>query len=146
MKAYGPLLFASVAAFGNALFAAGQKKSLNVQNPFSFIFVAAVVCVSLTLLAVPLFGKADFGQVLKHNALWALVSGIGLFLTYLGFNLLYTHFGASQYALYAVISIITTSVVVGLLLFKEPFNIYHLLAIAFAVVSVFMYSLGQARL
>lgn len=146
MKVIGPVIFALIAAFGNALFATGQKKSLNVQNPFSFISLAALVCIVLTLLSVPLFGRANFLDVIKSNLVWAVVSGVGLFLTYIGFNLLYTRYGASQYVLYAVISILTTSVVVGVLIFKESFNSYHVLAALSAIVSIVFYSVGQARL
>jgi len=56
-----------------------------------------------TLLAAPLLGPTNYLSSLKENWIWAIISGLGLFLTCLGFNLLYTRYGASHYILYAVI-------------------------------------------
>jgi drug/metabolite transporter (DMT)-like permease len=73
-----------------------------------------------------------------------LLVGGGLFLTNLGFNLLYTRFGVSQYVLYAVLSILTTTVFIGLFWLHEPVNGYRLAAIVLALASVVLYSLGQS--
>lgn len=118
MNIYGPLIFALTAAIGNAMFAAGQKKAVAFDNPFTFIALAAMVCVFLTVAAAPLFGQPNYSSVAKANGWWAVLSGTGLFLTYLGFNLLYSKYGASNYILYAVLSIITTSIIVGVVIFK----------------------------
>ena len=72
------------------------------------------------------------------------MAGGGLFLTYLGFNLLYSRFGVSQYVLYAVLSIITTTVFVGIILLREPLNGYRIAAIVLALASIILYSLGQS--
>ena len=143
MKILGPLLFAFIAAFGNALFAAGQKKAIGFDNSFVFIALTVIVCVALTLLAAPLLGPTNYLSSLKENWIWAIVSGIGLFLTCLGFNLLYTKYGASHYILYAVISIITTAIVVGVVLFKESFNVYHWLAFGGSIITIFLFTLGN---
>ena len=143
MKILGPLLFALIAALGNAMFAAGQKKAIAFDNAFAFIALAAVVCVCLTILFAPLMGPPNYVAVAKQNGYWALLSGAGLFLTYVGFNLLYSKYGASNYILYAVLSIITTSVFVGVLWFKETFNIYHWLALGTAMVTVVLFSIGN---
>lgn len=143
MNLLGPLAFALIAALGNALFAAGQKKAVMLDNSFSFIALAALVCVLLTLLAAPMIGPTNYALALRQNGHWALLSGVGLFLTYLGFNLLYSHYGASNYILYAVLSIITTSLLVGVILFKENFNGYHWLAFGSSLVTVVLFSLGN---
>ncbi len=143
MKILGPLLFAFIAAFGNAMFAAGQKKAVVFDNTFTFIGLAAMVCVFLTFLFTPLLGAPNYIAVARENGLWAVLSGTGLFLTYLGFNLLYSKYGASNYILYAVLSIITTSIFVGVILFKETFNTYHWLAFFASIVTVVLFSIGN---
>ncbi len=39
MKMFGALLFAFIAAAGNAVFVYGQKKSSGVENPFVLLFL-----------------------------------------------------------------------------------------------------------
>lgn len=77
---------------------------------------------------------------------WILLSGCGLFLTYLGFNLLYRHFGATGYVYYAVLSIITTAIVVGVIIFRERFNLFHAASAAAAVIAIILYTAGQNAL
>ena len=143
MNVLGPLLFAMIAALGNAMFAAGQKKALIQESTFSFIVLAALVCVTLTSLAAPLLGPTHYERELRQNGWWAVLSGAGLFLTYLGFNLLYTHYGTSHYILYAVLSIITTSILVGVVLFRENFNVFHWLAFGCSILAVVLFSMGN---
>ncbi len=145
MKIFGALLFAFIGAAGNALFVYGQKKSSGIDNPFVFIFLMLIVCMTVTLAAVPFWGKADFRGVIKSNYIPLILSGIGLFITYIGFNLLYSRYGASEYILYAVISILTTSIFVGIYIFKEHLNYYHMMAVASAVATILFYSAGQAK-
>ena len=144
MNITGPLFFALIAAIGNAMFAAGQKKAVTFDNPFTFIALAAIVCVVITLAAAPLFGQPQYSTVAKENGGWAVLSGIGLFLTYLGFNLLYSKYGASNYILYAVLSIVTTSVIVGAIIFKESFNLYHWLALGTSIITIALFSIGNS--
>jgi len=73
------------------------------------------------------------------------LSGAGLFLTYLGFNLLYTRFGAAPYVVYAALAIITTTVGIGFLYLREPVNRYHVAAVVLAAAAVGLYALGQSR-
>ena len=146
MNIYGPLIFALIAAIGNAMFAAGQKKAIAFDNPFTFIALAAMVCVFLTVATAPLFGQPHYSSVVKENGWWAVLSGTGLFLTYLGFNLLYSIYGAWNYILYAVLSIVTTSVIVGVVMFKESFNVYHWLAFGSSIVTVALFSIGNSVL
>ncbi|MCL1125069.1 EamA family transporter [Shewanella surugensis] len=145
MNQFTAIAFALIAAIGNAFFVIGQKKAIELANPFTFITISAVFCVLLTLLSAPLFGPPKYVEVIKVNGIWAIVSGVGLFLTYLGFNLLYSSFGASSYILYAVLSILTTVIIVSGLIFKETFNIYHWLALLSAIITVTLFSLGNSR-
>ena len=145
MKILLPIIFATIAAVGNALFALGQKKSVGVENGLLFVGASAVVAVIFAFLFAPLVDTIDLGNTLKGNWKAVLLSGLGLFLTYLGFNLLYSRYGASQYALYAVLSIITTTIIVGIFWLKEPVNIYHKIAIVLAIGAVVLFSIGQSK-
>lgn len=144
MQVLGPLLFALLAAVGNGFFAIGQRKSAGVENSFVFITIALVMCVLLCMVSAPFFGPVNYGITLRQNLLWAAVSGFGLFLTYIGFNILYSQYGASSYILYAVLSIITTSVVVGAWLLRENLNLYHWLAVLTALATVGLFSYGNS--
>ncbi len=143
MKPLWPLCFALIAAFGNAVFAAGQKKAVVFQNKLSFLAISILVCFCLIIFLAPLLGPTNYASVIKRNWLWALVSGLGLFLTYLGFNLLYTNYGTSNYMLYAALSIITTSIIVGVVIFKETFNHYHWAAVVGSVVTIILFTIGN---
>jgi drug/metabolite transporter (DMT)-like permease len=145
MKGLLPIIFAAIAAIGNAIFALGQKKSAGVKNGLLLVGVSALVAALLAFFSAPLVGAFDLGNTLKENWKAVLLSGLGLFLTYLGFNLLYTRYGASQYVLYAMLSIITTTIIVGIFWLKEPVNIYHKLAIAMAMAAVVLFSIGQSK-
>ncbi|EPY03125.1 EamA family transporter [Magnetospirillum fulvum] len=140
-----PILFALIAAIGNAVFAFAQKQVSGPANGLLFVGLSALVAVVLSLIGAPLLGRFDPVSMIKTDLRPIVIGGIGLFLTYLGFNLLYTRFGASAYVLYAALSILTTTLVVGGLILKEPMNIYHGAAIVLAVAAVVLFSLGQAR-
>lgn len=143
MHIAGPLLFALLAAIGNGFFAYGQRKATGIDNSFVFITITLLVCVALCLVAAPFFGKVSYGGALRNNALWAALSGFGLFLTYIGFNLLYSRYGAASYILYAVLSIITTTVVVGAWMLRENMNFFHWLAVLTALTTVALFSWGN---
>lgn len=144
MNVLGPLLFATIAAIGNGLFAFGQRKSVGVTNSFVFITITLIVCVLFCMASAPFFGSVNYTTTLRNNASWAILSGFGLFLTYIGFNIMYSSYGASSYILYAVLSIITTTVVVGALLLKESLNLYHWLAVGTALLTVALFSYGNS--
>lgn len=127
------------------MFAFGQKKSAGVENGLLFVGGSALIAALLALSLAPFVGIIDAGNALKGNWKALVVSGLGLFLTYLGFNLLYSRYGATQYILYAVISIITTTIIVGILWLKEPVNLYHHVAIAMAIAAVVIFSIGQSK-
>ena len=73
-----------------------------------------------------------------------LLRGLGLVLTYLGFNLFYSKCGASQYILYAVLSIITPTITAGIFWLTEPVTVYHTIAIALVFAAVVPFSIGQS--
>lgn len=146
MKSFLPIIFASIAAVGNAMFALGQKKSTDVENGLLFVGLSALVAVFFALSFAPLAGIFDIGNTLKGNWKAVLLSGAGLFLTYLGFNLLYSRYGASQYVLYAVLSIITTTIIIGVFWLREPVNVFHKVAIAMAIAAVVFFSIGQSKI
>lgn len=141
-----PIFFASIAAIGNALFALGQKKSAGFENGLLIVGASALVAFLCAIVFSPLIGEFNVEAMVKFHWKSVLLSGVGLFLTYLGFNLLYSKFSVSHYVLYAVISIITTTVFVGMFWLKEPINRYHIIAIGLAVVAVAFFSLGQSKL
>ena len=145
MKSMLPLLFALIAAIGNALFAYAQKRSIGVQNGMAFVGAAALVAALLAWCVSPFLGSVCLPSLLRTNGRSILLAGVGLFLTYLGFHLLYSRFGVSPYVLYAVLSILTTTVLVGMLWLRESVNGYRLAAIVLAIASVLLYSLGQSK-
>jgi drug/metabolite transporter (DMT)-like permease len=144
MNVLGPLLFAALAAVGNGFFAFGQRKSTGVTNSFVFLTITLIVCVLFCMASAPFFGNANYAATLRGNAGWAVFSGFGLFLTYIGFNILYTNYGASSYILYAVLSILTTTVLVGAVLLRESLNFYHWLAVVTSLLTVALFSYGNS--
>ena len=143
MNMLGPLAFALIAAIGNAIFATGQKKALPLDNPFTFIALSVIICAFITVSFAALMGQPNYTDAIKQNGYWAVLSGVGLFCTYLGFSLLYSRYGASNYILYAVLSIITTSVIVGVVVLKETFNVYHWLALLTSIVTIALFTVGN---
>jgi len=140
-----PLLFATLAAIGNALFVFGQRGATPPANPFLFVLGAVAVC-TVMFAAAAVFFRTD-GDVAYFNGhwKWMLIGGLGFFLTFVGFFLLYTNFGASQYTLYAVISILTTSLGVGVLVYREHFNVYHAGAMVLAIAAIALFTYGNGR-
>ena len=140
------LAVALLAAVGNGLFAYGQRRAEVVANPFLFILSALIVCAVAFGISMPFMPGVDGIAYLRRNWPWALVSGAGFYLTFLDFYFLYSRFGANHYALYAVLSILTTSVLVGIILMREQINGFHLAAIACALLTVLLFSIGQSRM
>ena len=140
------LSVALLAAAGNGLFAFGQRKAEVVTNPFLFILSALIVCAVAFGISMPFMPGVDGMAYLRRNWMWALVSGAGFYFTFLGFYFLYSRFGASHYALYAVLSILTTSVLVGIVLMGEKVNSFHLAAIGCALLTVILFAIGQSRM
>jgi drug/metabolite transporter (DMT)-like permease len=146
VKVLLPLLYALTAAVGNALFALGQKQSAAVYNSLAFVAASAFIAVTLAFLAAPFVGAPAYTTIVREHCPSLALSGVGLFLTYVGFNLLYARYGASYYVLYAVLSIVTTTLVVGVAWLKESFNIYNQMALLCAIAAVILFSVGQASM
>ncbi|MCG8337335.1 MAG: transporter [Proteobacteria bacterium] len=138
-----PLVFAGLSAIGNAMFAFGQKRAEIADNPFLFLILTLAACITLFLATIPFLPGTNTVQYLSRNVTWVLISGVGFFLTFAGFYFLYTGFGTSYYVIYAVLAILTTSIIVGVFIFKESFNLYHALSVVCAIVTVVLFSWGQ---
>lgn len=126
------------------MFAYGQRRSAGVQNGLAFVGASAIVAALLAWCASPLLGSIGFSSLASTNGRNVLLAGSGLFLTYLGFHLMYSRFGVAPYTVYAVLSILTTTVLVGILWLREPVNGYQVAAIVLALASVILYSFGQS--
>jgi drug/metabolite transporter (DMT)-like permease len=145
MNIYSAIGFALIAAIGNALFVAAQKKAAVIDSSFGFILLS--LCITMMLLAATTLvtGLPDYKNIIRQGGGWIALSGFGLFLVYVGFFLLYSRFGASHYILYAVLSILTTTLLVGLWFYKEMFNGYHWAAMLCALLTVLLFSLADAK-
>ena len=139
-------LFALLAAVGNALFVYGQRGSSTSENPYFFILSTLLVC-NVLYIVFALGHRAPMELAyLQENARLVVISGIGFFLTFVGFYLMYTQHGAASYIVYALLSILTTSIIVGLVIFREPFNKFHVISGCLAVGAILFYGLGQSKL
>ncbi|MBM9500599.1 transporter [Leptospira sp. 201903071] len=138
-----PFLFASIAAIGNAFFAYGQKKSTAISAPFLFLVPTLLICIFLLIFSLFFYKPETLKEYLSENWTYFLISGVGLYFTFLGFYLLYSRFGASYYILYAVLSILTTSIFVGVIVFSEKINLFHYLSILSALASILFFNFGQ---
>lgn len=137
------ILFALLAAIGNAAFVYGQKKSAAGSNPFMFLVMALLTCTIMLACSSLAFPMENFRSWITQNFKPILITAAGLFITYIGFYFLYTRFGASYYILYAVLSIVTTAIIVGAIFFNEKFTIYHACSIVFAVLTILFFFIGQ---
>lgn len=142
MKTFVPLLLTLVAAIGNGFYAWGQRKATGTMNSLLVVAGSAALAAVLALLASPLVGPVS-RQGIRQAAIPVLWSGFGLFLCYLGFNLLYTRYGTAYYVVYAALAIITTTVVVGFIINGEPVNRFHLASLATALLTVVLFQLGE---
>lgn len=138
--------FALIAAVGNAMFVYGQRGSSTSDNPFYFLTLTLAICTAL-LLASTVISKGQTGiDYIFDNQWYIVISGIGFYITFVGFYWLYTQQGATSYIVYALLSILTTSIGVGLILFKEPFNRFHVISGVLALAAIVAYGIGQNRL
>ena len=140
---YKALLIASLAAVGNAMFVYGQRKSSLTNNSFSYLIGAVLVC-ALIVTVVSISYRADQAMnFVSENILMIGIGGVGMATTYLGFYLLYTNYGAVYYVVYAVLSIITTTVIVGVIVLGESFNRYQSIAMILAILAIIMFTIGR---
>lgn len=139
------ILFTIMAAFGNAIYAWGVRKASPTPNPFLFASWAFLLSTAFSFLLVLYFEKSNVLGYFLENKWWILFAVGGFVMTQVSFVLLYQNFGASQYTMYAVFSILTTSLLVGVLILGERFNIYHLLALISAILTVVLFVLGNKQ-
>ena len=104
---------------------------------------AVVVCLVLFVIATLAFLTRQELDYLSNNLMSIVISGAGFFVTFVGFHLLYSRYGAVYYVVYAVLSIITTSIGVGIFIFNEPFNYYQFGALILALLAIIMFTFGQ---
>jgi drug/metabolite transporter (DMT)-like permease len=145
MNALTMIGLAALAAVGNALFALGQRQSAGAGNGLLFVGASALVACLLALATAPLAGRFGAAELARLPVRGAILSGVGLFLTYVGFNVLYARYGTAPYVLYAALAIVTTTVGVGFLYLREPATGYHYVAILLAIASIAAFALGQWR-
>lgn len=133
----GPLMLAMAAAVGNALVAIGQKKAPAPSNPFLFgSLTMGFASVVLFLFSYCYTQVPNSGFSRSHLA-WATVSATGMVLLQVFLFFLYRTYGASYYSLYAVLAIVTTSVVAGIWFFEEAFTTNLALSLVFAFISIY---------
>ena len=143
---YKVFIFAGIAALGNAIFVYGQRSAAVSPNPYLYMTGATMVCVVLFLVAMLFSDGGEKPNYLWNNSIPVIIGGVGFFVTFVGFFLMYSRVGANSYTVYATLSILTTSVGVGLVIFREDYNLYHVVAICLAILSVCFFGYGQLKL
>jgi drug/metabolite transporter (DMT)-like permease len=137
------LVLALTAAIGNALYALGQKKAVQHENPFVFgvfsLFTGSVLLSFVSLF----FNTNNIGVFFVKNLKWFGISGLGYVLLNIGLYFLYRNFGASYYSLYAVLSIMTTSILLATIVFNEKMNFYYWVSLVLAALTIFFFLKGQ---
>ena len=139
-------IFAGLAAIGNAVFVYGQRSATVSPNPYLYMAAAIFVCLVMFVTATLISNNGDIKSYLSNNMAPVIIGGVGFFITFIGFYLMYSRVGANSYVVYACLSIITTSIGVGMIIFREPYNQYHIIAIIFAVLAVCFFGYGQYKL
>ena len=136
-------MLAFVAAIGNALFALGQKKATLHSNPFLYGSLTLLTGGILLSIIAAFFDARGLTNYSIVNFKWFLISGTGYVLLNVGLYFLYRNYGASYYTLYAVLSIMTTSVLLAVLVFNEKLNWYYGLSFLCAVLTILFFMLGK---
>ena len=140
---YKALLIAGLAAVGNAMFVYGQRKSTLTNNSFSYLIGAVLVCAFIVTVVSISYRNEQAISFVADNIVLIGIGGLGMATTYLGFYLLYTNYGAVYYVVYAVLSIITTTVIVGVIILGESFNRYQAIAMVLAILAIVMFTIGK---
>ncbi|MBK7853944.1 MAG: DMT family transporter [Bacteroidetes bacterium] len=138
-----PFLLALIAAIGNALVTLGQKKAGAFQNPFFFgsfsLLIAAIILFSISFL----YPTKGLQQYFAINLKWFVITGFGLVMLNIFLYFLYRNHGASYYTLYAILAIITTSILLSVFVFGEKMNMYYYISFVFAALTIFMFMKGK---
>tara|TARA_B110000263_G_C15005809_1_gene372694 strand:- start:35 stop:472 length:438 start_codon:yes stop_codon:yes gene_type:complete len=140
---YKALLIAGLAAVGNAMFVYGQRKSSLNNNSFSYLIGAVLVCAFIVAVVSISYRNEQAISFTADNLVLVGIGGLGMATTYLGFYLLYTNYGAVYYVVYAVLSIITTTIIVGVIILGESFNRYQVIAMVLAILAIVMFTIGK---
>lgn len=139
----GAFLAALLAAIGNAIFTYGNKTARAEDSPFGFVlltFLISAAAMAALMAFQPPRDPVAFTKVNMGPALWA---GIGTAITYVGFYILYSKFGASFYALYGMLAMLTTSIFLAIVILKERFNWSIGVSIGLAGVALGFFLYGQ---
>lgn len=143
------VLYAVIAAAGNALVSYGQKKAAPVGNLYFFLGTAAFVFFICNMIAgiAMKTGESSSSRVFSNpkELFWAVVCGLALFVLYFAINHLLVGYGASMYVVYSVISVFFTSIIVGVCIFREKINAWHVLGIIISCVAVALITIGNGK-
>jgi drug/metabolite transporter (DMT)-like permease len=138
-----PFSFALFAALGNVFFVLGSRKADEAPNPMLFTLAAMAVSLTLFALAYFILGTRGTGDFMRRNIGWTSLAGLGMFMTFFGFYLLYSRFDTSYYSLFVVTSMLLTTLVLGVWILREPLNIYGVISLIAAVVSIAFFALSK---
>ena len=139
------LAFGGLAAVGNAIYVYSYRKSQASASPLLFMALGVAAALAALGLCLIFFPPKSGLEMAKANAGWIALSGLGTAITYLGFYFLYTRSGASSYTLYASLSLLTTTIGVGVVILRERFNLWHGLAALAAIGALVLFGVGQAQ-
>lgn len=143
------VLYAVIAAAGNAFVSYGQKKAAPVGNLYFFLGTAAFVFFICNMIAgiATKIGGSSSSKILSNpkELFWAVVCGIALFVLYFAINHLLVGYGASMYVVYSVISVFFTSIIVGVCIFREKINVWHVLGIIVSCIAVTLITIGNGK-
>jgi drug/metabolite transporter (DMT)-like permease len=143
--ALGIALWALFAAVGNAIYVYGARKAVTGQSTYLFI-TGVLVCSAAMVAAMSATTKQpDAAEMFQRTWPMMLLAGAGAAITFIGFQGLFANYGPSQYSVYAMFALLTTSIGIGVLVFKENFNIYHGLAMVCAMAALVFFFLGQNK-
>lgn len=135
--------FALFAALGNVFFVYGSRRGGIAPNPLTFTAGAMTVSLALFAIAWLAFGPRGTVEFARRSGVWMALSGLGMFMTFLGFYLLYSRFGTSYYTLFVVTSMVLTTLVLSLWILREGINGYGVASIVAAIVSIAFFGLSK---
>lgn len=140
-----PFVLALIAAIGNAVVTLGQKKATAYEHPFLF-GAFSLLFASLVLFGISLFFSArNAAAYIAANIPWFMTTGSGLVLLNIFLYLLYREYGAAYYTLYAMLAIVTTSIVLAAWVFKESMNVYYWISLGMAALTIVFFLKGKAQ-
>lgn len=136
--------FALFAAMGNVFFVYGTRRGgVGAPNPLAFTLGAMAVSLTLFTVGWLLFGPRGSLEFARRSGGWMLLSGLGMFMTFLGFYLLYSRFGTSYYTLFVVTSMVLTTLVLSLWILREGINGYGIASVVAAMASIAFFGLSK---